>query len=72
MTSLPQECQDYEKAAKRFNAISETYSARRQELIDQVNALDTEYAEARELLSEHEDASGIPSCCRNVLHRRTP
>ncbi|MGN6635679.1 MAG: hypothetical protein ACTHJ6_09500 [Oryzihumus sp.] len=56
----------YEAACGRFNAIAETYDKRRQELRQQMAALDAEWEEAHANLAMHEDTGGIP------LYNRCP
>ena len=56
----------YEAACDRFNAIASTYDARRQELREQMAALDAEWEDAAANLRRHEDTGGIP------LYNRCP
>lgn len=56
----------YEAACDRFNAIASTYDAKRQELREQMAALDAEWEEAHANLALHEDTGGIP------LYNRCP
>ena len=56
----------YEAACDRFNAIAESYDRRRQELREQMAALDNEWEEAHANLARHEDTGGIP------LYNRCP
>lgn len=56
----------YEAACDRFNTIASTYDAKRQELREQMAALDNEWEEAHANLARHEDTGGIP------LYNRCP
>ena len=65
----------YQAACDRFNAIASTYDAKRQELRQQMAALDNEWEEAHANLARHEDTGGIPlynRCVRCTPGRALP